>query len=117
MGSFFALQCFERLFHQLTPKLFLVVGGEAGIANDVNNAVAEHQAIGADHFCNRQSGSDLHRRDAGFFQFRGDRSAAARAGSSRRSENDRVDPQAFGLLSHFTAHAAGIRQRIRQAGG
>jgi hypothetical protein len=104
-----ALQCLERLFYQLTPELLLFLGGHTGITDYVNNAVPKHQAIGSDHFRDRQRRSYLHRGDAGFFQFRGDRSAAARAGSSRRSENDRVDPQTPGFLGHLTAHAARVR--------
>jgi hypothetical protein len=57
----------------------------------VNNTIAEHNAIGADHLGNRHSGRDLHRRDSCLFQFRCNRSTAARAGSSSRGEYDRID--------------------------
>jgi hypothetical protein len=75
----------------------------------MNDAVADHHAIGTDHLRHRQCRSDLHRRDAGLLQFRRNRSTAARAGASRGREDDRVHSQALGLLGHFSAHAARVR--------
>jgi hypothetical protein len=49
----------------------------------MHDAVTQHQAIGSNHLCNRQSRSDLHGRNTGFLQFSRDRSAAACAGASR----------------------------------
>ena len=107
----------ERFFQQLTANFLLVFGRNRGIADDVDNAVAEHRPVGADHLGDGQRRSDLHGWDAGFFQFGGDRSAAASAGSSRRRENDRVDAETLGLLGHFASHAPGVRQRIGQTRG
>ncbi len=81
----------------------------------MHTPIAEHSAIRADHFGDRQRGGDLHGRDTGFFQFGCDRSPAARAGASRGSKNDRIDAQLFGFLCHLPPHAPGVRQRIGQS--
>ena len=111
------LQRRQRLLDQLAADFLFIFGAHAGIADDVNDAVAEHGAIGADHLGDGQRGGDLHRRYASFFQFRGDRSAAASAGASRGGEDNRVDAQPFRLLGHLAPHAPGVRQRIGQTGG
>jgi len=111
-----AAQRIQRLFDQFAPHLFFLLGRNFGVADDVDDAVTEHSAIGADHFGDRQSRGDLHGGDAGFFQFGCDRSAAASAGASRRGKYDRVDAQPFGFLGHLAPHAPRIRQRIGQTG-
>ena len=75
----------ERLFHQPAPQLLFVLFRYLNIANDMDDTIAEHQPVGANHFRHRQRRGDLHRRDASLFQFRCDRSAAASAGPSSRS--------------------------------
>ena len=79
-----------------------------GVPYDVNDTIAEDDAIGADHLCNRQSGGDLHRRDSCLLQFRCNRSTAARAGSSNGDKYDNIDSLTLGFGRHFTAHAARI---------
>lgn len=106
---FVSLQGCQCLFNQLAPELFFFGGRNRGIANDMHDAVTQHQAIGSNHLCNRQSRGDLHCRNTGFFQFSRDRSAAACAGASRGRENDRLNTQAFGFLGHFAPHPASIR--------
>jgi hypothetical protein len=109
---FVALQRLQRSFDQLAADFFFIFGAHVGIADDMNDAVAEHGTIGADHLGDRQCGGDLHRRYPCFFQFSGDRSTAASAGASRRREDDRVDAEPFSLLGHLAAHAPRVRQRI-----
>jgi hypothetical protein len=46
---FAALQRRQRLLDQLAADFLFIFGAHAGIADDVNDAVAEHGAIGADH--------------------------------------------------------------------
>ncbi len=75
----------------------------------MHDAIAEHWAIGSYHLSDGHSRGDLDRRNTSLFEFRRDRSAAARTGPSRRSEDDRVDAEPFGLLGHFPSHPAGIR--------
>ena len=75
----------------------------------MNNAVTEHQSIRADHLGDGQRRSNLHGGDTRLFQLGCDRSAAARARPSRRSEDDGVDTEAFYLVGHFASHAARIR--------
>ena len=58
----------------------------------MHDAGAQYHAIGTDHLGDRFRGGDLHDGNTGFFEFGGDRSAAARARPSRRCENDRIDP-------------------------
>ena len=113
--GFFTAKRIQRLFNQSAPKLSFFGERHRGISDDVDDTVAQHQAICPNHFCDRQSRRDLHRRDTCLFEFRRNRSAAARAGSSRRREDDRVDAQVLGFLCHLATHPAGIRQRIRQA--
>lgn len=74
----------------------------------MHDTVTEYEAIDADHFGDGQRGSNLHRGDTGLLQFGGDRSAAARAGSSRRGEDDRIDRQSFCLLRHLPPHPARV---------
>ena len=74
----------------------------------MNDAVPEHDSVGTDHLCDGQRRGDLHRRDTGFFQFGRDRSAAARAGPSRGSQNNTVNPERLGLFRHFTADTARV---------
>jgi hypothetical protein len=78
----------------------------------VNDAVAQYGAVGTHHLCNRESGRDLNRRDAGLFEFGCDRSAAARARPSGGCKDNSVDAQLFDSFRHFAAHAAGIGKRI-----
>jgi hypothetical protein len=78
----------------------------------VNDAVAAYSAVGTYHLCNRQSGRDLNRRDAGLFEFGCDRSAAARARPSGGSKNDSVYAQLFDSFRHLAAHAPGIGKRV-----
>ena len=103
------LQRGQRFVDQSPAHFFLFLGRNADIAHHLHNAVAEHDPIGPDHFRDGQRRSDLHRRDAGLFQFGRDRSAAARAGSSRGGENDSVDAQTFGFRRHLAPHTAGVR--------
>ena len=44
-----SIQCF---FNQSPPELFLFGSRQRGITDNVDDAVAEHYAIGSDHFCN-----------------------------------------------------------------
>lgn len=104
----------ERLLDQTASYFLFVFRRHLSVADHMDDPIAEYQPIGTDHFCHRQGRGDLHRGDAGFFQLRGDRSAAARAGPSRGSENDRVDTQLFGLSRDLASHTPGVRQRIGQ---
>jgi hypothetical protein len=61
----------------------------------MDDAGAQDDTVGADHLGDRLCGGNLHHRDAGFFQFGRDRSAAASAGASRRRKDDGVDPVLF----------------------
>jgi len=78
----------------------------------VNNAVAKHQPIGANHLSDGQCRGHLHRWDACLFQFRRNRSAAASAGTSRGGEYDGIDAQTLGLLCHLPPHPPRIGERI-----
>jgi hypothetical protein len=75
----------ERLFHQSASKLFFILFRYLRIAHYMDDTIAEDQPIGAHHFRHRQRRGNLHCGDAGFFELRRDRSAAASAGPSRRS--------------------------------
>jgi hypothetical protein len=109
------LQRVQRFLHQLSPQLFFLRGRQFGIAGHMDDAGAQDDAVGADHLGDWLRGGNLHHRDAGFFQFGRDRSAAASAGASRRGENDRIDAVPFGLFRYLSAEAACVRQRIRSA--
>ena len=115
--TFAGLELRERLFQQLTANFLLVFGRNRGVADDMDNAIAKHRPVGADHLRDRQRRGDLYGWDAGFFKFGGNRSAAASAGPSRRRENDRVDAEEFGLFGHLASHTPSVRQRIGQARG
>ena len=106
------LQRGQRFLDQSAAHFFLFLRRDADIAHHLNNPVAEYDPIGSDHFGDRQCRGDLHRRNTGFFQFCCDRSAAARTGTSRGSENDGIDAQQFGLRGHLVAHAPSVRQWI-----
>ena len=81
----------------------------------MHDAVTQNGAVRAHHFRDRQGCCDLNRRDAGLLQFRRDRSAAARAGASRRSEYDGIDSQLFHPFGHLPAHPSRVRERIGQS--
>lgn len=107
-----ALKRFKRLFQELTTHFFLGLSRYRGIADDVNNSISEHGTVGADHLGDRQRRGNLNGWNTGLFKFRGDRSAAACAGSSSRGENDRIDTETFGFVGHLASHPPGVRQRI-----
>lgn len=75
----------------------------------MNDAGAEYDAVGTDHFGDGQCGRDLHDGNAGFLQLGCDRSAAAGAGASGRGEDHRVDTLQSGLCRHLAAEPARIR--------
>jgi hypothetical protein len=108
------LQRLKSLLDQLPPKLFLIFVRETCVPDHVNDTVPEHQPIGSDHLRNRQRRRDLHGRNARLFQFSRDRSAAARARSSRRCEDYGIDSETFDPLGHFPTHATRIGQRVGQ---
>lgn len=66
-GRLVRLQLLQRLADQLPPHFFFLLRREFSVANNVNDAVAEHDSVGADHFGNGQRRGDLHGGDAGFF--------------------------------------------------
>ena len=80
---FAALQGLERFLDQLTPQFLFRVGGNTAGADDMNDAVAKHDSVGADHLSDGNRRSDLNGRNPRLLQFGRDRSAAARAGPSR----------------------------------
>jgi len=106
---FIRLQRVQRFLHELSSQLLFFSGRQFGVAGDVDDAGAEDDAVGTDHFGDRFGSGDLHHRDAGLLQFSCNRSAAASAGSSRRRKNHRVDPALLRLGRHLAAHAPGIR--------
>jgi hypothetical protein len=80
--SFVHLQRLKRFADQVPPHLFFLLGRNIGVANYVNDAVAQDDAVRAYHFCDGQSRRDLYGGDACLLQLSGDRSAAASAGPS-----------------------------------
>src|SRR5262245_18488329 len=76
------LQGLERLLDQLAPQLLLCIGANPCRTWDVHNAVAQHDAIGSDHFSDGNGRSNLNCRNTCLFQFGGNRISAARAGPS-----------------------------------
>jgi len=60
------LQRAERLLDQFPPHFLFFFRRHLGVADDVDDAVAEHGAVGADHLGDGQRRGDLHRGDAGF---------------------------------------------------
>ena len=76
------LQSVERLLHQFSTQFFFILQRQLGVAGDMDDAGSKDDAVGADHFGDGPRGGDLHHWDAGFFEFGGDRSAAASAGAS-----------------------------------
>ena len=108
----FRSQRFQRLFHQFTPYFFFLLRRNIGIADDVNDAVAQYGAVGAYHLCNGKSGRNLNRWNAGLFEFSCDRSAAAGAGPSRGRKDNCINAQLFHSFSHLAAHAPRIGKRV-----
>jgi len=76
------LQGVERLLDELAAQFFFVLQWQLGITGDMNDAGSQDDAVGTDHFGDGSRRGDLHHWDAGFFEFGGDRSAAASAGAS-----------------------------------
>ena len=62
-----SLQGFERFLNQLASQLFLRIRGNAGRSDDVHDAIAKYDAIGADHFSDGNSRGDLNGRDTCLF--------------------------------------------------
>jgi hypothetical protein len=83
----------------------------------MHDASAQNDTVGSNHLGDRQGGGNLHHRDACFFEFRRDRSAAARAGPSRRRKDDRIDAVLLDLLGHLPAQTPRVRQRIGPPAG
>ena len=102
------LQRIERLLHQLAAQFLFILQRQLGVAGDVDDAGSQNDAVGADHFGDGQGGGDLHDWDAGFFEFGGDRSAAARAGASSGGEDHRVDAVALDFFDHLAPQAPGV---------
>jgi hypothetical protein len=103
------LQGIERLLDESTAQVLFVGWRQFRVAGHVDYAGAENDAVGADHFGDRQGGCDLHDGNASFLQLGGDRSAAASTGPSRRGENHRVDAVLLDFLGDFPAEAARVR--------
>src|SRR6266850_6976182 len=61
---FFRPQCLQRLFHQFAAYFFFLLRRNVGVADDVNDTVAQYDAVGTDHLCNGEGGRDLNRRYA-----------------------------------------------------
>src|SRR6185295_17220297 len=76
-----------------------------------------YHAIGTDHLGDRFRGGDLHDGNTGFFEFGGDRSAAARAGPSRGRQDNSVNSLLFDLGGHFPAESARVGKWIGSAAG
>ena len=109
---FCRLQRLQRLFHQFATQFFFLFRRNVGVADDVNDAVPSYSAVGADHLGNGQSRGDLNRRDAGLFEFRCDRSAAACARPSGGRKDNGVDAQLFNSFRHLAAHAPSVGKRV-----
>lgn len=101
--------------HEPAAQIFLIVRRQFDIAGDMHDAVAQYHAVRSDHLGNRQGRSNLHHGNAGSLQLRCNRSAAASARPSRRSQNHGVDAVPLDLLRHFAAQAPRIGQRIDPA--
>lgn len=112
MLCLFGTQHVQSFFDQLPPELSLFGAGHRGIADDVDDAIPQHDAIGSDHLRDRQCRGDLHGGDAGLFQFCRNRSTAARTGTSRGCQDNRVNLQPPRLLGDFATHAPRIRKRV-----
>ena len=108
-------QRIQRSLHQLPANFFFLLERDLDVAYHMNDAVTENGAVGAHHLSNREGRCDLHCRDAGLFQFRCDRSAAASARPSSRSQYDGIDAQLLHPLRHLAAHATRVRKRIGQS--
>ena len=72
----------QRLLHQHSAHFPLLLPRQFGIADYVNDAIAQHQPIRTHHLGNRHRRSDLHGGNSCLFQLGGDRSAAASARAS-----------------------------------
>ena len=101
--------------HEPATQVLLIVRGQFGIAGDMHDSITHYHAVRSNHLGNRQGGSNLHHGDAGLLQLRCDRSAAASARPSRRSQNDGVDAIPLRFLRHLTAQAPRIGKRIDAA--
>ena len=75
----------------------------------MDDSGSQDDTIRTDHFGDWQGRGDLNDGDAGFFEFGGDRSAAARARTSRGREDDCVDAVSFDLFRNLPAEAARVR--------
>jgi hypothetical protein len=87
--------------HKLEAQFFFVRRGQLGVAGDMNDAIAQDDAVGSYHFSDGQSRGDLNYRDAGFFQFGRDRSAAARARPSSRRQDYGIDAFLLYFFNHL----------------
>jgi len=105
---FVRLQRVQCLLHQFTAQVLFFGGRQLGIAGHVHDTSSQNDAVGADHFSDRQGGGDLNDGDAGLLQFGRDRSTAASTGSSRGREYDRIDALLFDLFQHLAAQAASV---------
>jgi hypothetical protein len=83
----------------------------------MHDASAQNHTVGSDHLSDGQGGGNLNDRDACFFEFRRDRSAAARARASGGCEDDCVDAVSFDFFRHLPAEATCVRQWIGAAAG
>jgi hypothetical protein len=105
---FVRLQSIEGLLNEFSPELFFVGGRKLGVACHMDYAGSQDHPVGSHHFSDRQGGGDLHNRNAGLLELCRNRSAAASARTSRRSQDDRIDAILFDFFCHFPAEAARI---------
>ena len=94
------------------PQLSFFLLRQVGIAQDVHNATALHNAVRADHFSYWHDRGDLHDGNTGLFEFGRDRSTAARTGASRGGQNDGLHPVGLELLGNLPPQTAAIGERV-----
>ena len=76
---------------QLAAELFFFLGGDAGVAEDVDYAMPQDYAVGADHAGYGGYGGDLSYGDACLFKLGCDRSTAASGCPSSGGEDYGID--------------------------
>jgi hypothetical protein len=96
------LQGVKGALENVVPQLFFFLLRQIGIAQDVHNTTALHNAVRTDHFSYWHDRGDLHNGNTGFFEFGRDRSTAARAGASRGGQNHGLHPVSLELLGNLT---------------
>src|SRR5712691_2495587 len=107
----------EGALHDLAPQTMLLFRARLGRAQRVDDAIALHDAVRADHLGYGSHGAYLRDRKAGLLQLGSYRCAAASARASGAGQDDCVDASLLEVIGDAAAQPAAVVHRVGEPGG